>query len=99
VASKIRNSAKGAPCLLRVPGVCTNDRATVVHCHVRHASAGGIGLKPNDLIGIRGCSACHDWLDQRSGNQMHFELRAEIILGGLIRTLDAIVREGIIEPN
>ena len=98
-STKIRKSAKGSACLLRVPNVCTHDRATVVHCHVRHAGAGGIGLKPNDLIGIRACHACHDWLDQRSGNQLHFEHRAEIILGGLIRTLDALVREGIIEPK
>ncbi len=93
----IRDSAKGAPCLLRVPHVCRNERDTVVHCHVRLFGSAGVGLKPNDLIGVRACYHCHDWLDDRTGSRIHFDMKEQIILGGLIRTLDALVREGVIE--
>lgn len=97
MSSKIRDSAKGQPCQLRVPNICSHDRETVVHCHVRLAAAGGIGLKPNDLIGLRACRTCHDWLDRRDGLDPWHEIRAELILMGMVRTLDALVREGVVE--
>ncbi len=94
--TKIRESAKGAPCLLRVPGVCSHDRDSVVHCHIRRVSSGGIGLKPNDLNGVRACFPCHEWLDRRDGFGPHQEYRDTLIHDGHIRTLDALVLEGII---
>lgn len=97
MSKAIRDSAKGAPCLLRVPNVCQRYRDTVVHCHLRMNLVAGMGMKPNDLLGIRACFACHDWLDSRSGSQIHWEIRESIILAGLMRTLEALVDEGIVE--
>lgn len=94
--SKITASARGRPCLLRVPDICNFNRETVVHCHLRIHGAGGIGLKPNDLIGVRGCSACHDWLDRRNNVGLHDDIRPEITLRALVQTLDALKKEGII---
>lgn len=54
-------------------------------------------MKPNDLIGIRACHTCHDWLDRRDGGDPDQD-RYGLILAGLIRTLDALVTEGIIDP-
>jgi hypothetical protein len=94
--SRIRRSAQGKPCQLRVPGVCNGDWSTTVHAHVRRAGVGGMGLKPPDLCGVRACHACHDWLDRR--NQSDDELRDTYILEGMIRTIDALLSEGVVDP-
>jgi len=92
----IRDSAKVAPCLLRVPQVCRSRYDTTVHAHIRAAGAGGTSLKPNDLIACRACFECHEWLDERAGTGLWHDIRDTIILHGLIRTLDALWREGLI---
>lgn len=63
--SKIRKSANGKNCLVRIPGVCNFNDATTVAAHLRIAGAAGIGIKPSDLLTVRACSACHDVIDNR----------------------------------
>lgn len=61
----LREMARGMPCLLRVPGVCTQDRATVVCCHSNLSIHGKAGArKADDHYSVWGCAACHQWLDQ-----------------------------------
>ena len=63
----LRDMARGMPCLLRVPGVCTQDRATVVCCHSNLSIHGKAGARnADDHYSVWGCSACHAWLDQGS---------------------------------
>lgn len=38
----MRNSAQGQPCLVRIPGVCNHDHATVVLAHI---NGGGMGTQ------------------------------------------------------
>lgn len=60
----LRDMARGMPCLLRVPGICTQDRATVVCCHSNLSIHGKAGArKADDHYSVWGCSACHSWLD------------------------------------
>ena len=60
----LRDMARGMPCLLRVPGVCTQDRATVVCCHSNLSIHGKAGArKADDQYSVWGCAACHRWLD------------------------------------
>src|SRR5690606_8631872 len=55
------------PCLLRVPGICTHDRSTVVCCHSNLSIHGKAGArKADDHYSVWGCAACHRWLDQGS---------------------------------
>lgn len=61
--SKLRQSAKGQNCLVRIPGVCNHNNETVV---LAHLNGGGMGLKHNDLFGAFACSACHDEIDRRT---------------------------------
>lgn len=62
--SHLRDMARGMPCLLRVPGVCTQDRATVVCCHSNLSIHGKAGArKADDQYSVWGCAACHRWLD------------------------------------
>lgn len=62
----IRDSARGEPCELRLPG-CDGGGETTVWCHLPEAVAGrGLGLKGIDLLGACGCRSCHDIVDRRS---------------------------------
>lgn len=63
--ARLREMARGMPCLLRVPGVCTQDRATVVCCHSNLSIHGKAGArKADDHYSVWGCAACHQWLDR-----------------------------------
>lgn len=63
--SHLLKMAKGKPCLLCVPGVCTQDRATVVCCHSNSSTHGKAGARrADDHYSVWGCFACHSWLDQ-----------------------------------
>lgn len=54
--------ARGQRCLLQVPGICTDNRATVVACHENQGK--GMGTKASDARSAQGCSACHTAYDQ-----------------------------------
>ena len=99
----LRKQAKGRDCTMRIPGVCKNDRATVVLCHTNeHRAAGaGMGMKPHDLLAFYGCQACHDAADGRmrpvlDGNGNCYtlaEIRA-MEYQAVIRTLKILIDEG-----
>lgn len=65
--ANLRKEAQGRECQMRIPGVCNGDSSTVVLCHTNEtrAACGGMGLKPSDLFGFYGCSACHNAADGR----------------------------------
>lgn len=66
---KLRDSARGMHCTMRVPGVCNHDKETVVWCHsdlMKHGK--GTGIKAHDLFGFYGCSACHEWYGMNYNN-------------------------------
>ena len=54
--------ARGKPCLFRIPGICTDNRATVVACHQNEGK--GMAIKQNDHMSAAGCFACHTAYDQ-----------------------------------
>lgn len=60
MSSKLRKSARGQPCQIRIPDHCNHDRDTVVLCHL---PGGGMGLKQNDLFAAFGCMNCHMIVD------------------------------------
>lgn len=63
--SHLRAMARGMPCLLRVPGVCSHDRSTVVCCHSNFSIHGKGGRRrADDQYSVWGCAACHHWLDR-----------------------------------
>jgi len=47
--SKLRKSAKGQECLVRIPGICNRRTETVV---LAHLNGGGMGMKASDLHGL-----------------------------------------------
>lgn len=79
--------AKGMPCLLRIPDVCTSDRATTVACHSNEAAHGKAGArKADDEYTVWGCFACHAWLDQGRASA---EEKREAFMEGHARMVQA----------
>ena len=95
--SKLRESARGRECFVRLPGICNHDSATVV---LAHMNGGGMGKKQPDLFAAFCCSACHDAYD---GRVMYRGMPVDYIqlafLQGIIRTQKAWLAEGLIDFN
>jgi hypothetical protein len=79
--------------MLRIPLCCDGGGETTVLAHLRRAGVAGVGQKPNDLVAIRACGPCHDRMDRRTGLEA---VPDEYVLDALVRTLDAVVREGLV---
>lgn len=64
VSKKLRDSARGQDCTVRIPGVCNFNPETTVLAHLPSGSK-GVGMKGPDNIAVFACSCCHDILDRR----------------------------------
>lgn len=94
--SKLRKSAKGRDCQIRIPGVCNGNNETVVLCHL---PGGGMGAKVHDLFGAFGCSACHDVVDHRVLTQWHGTTVDLWFYQAVIRTQEIWLKEGLISER
>lgn len=95
--SNLRQSAKGMPCMVRLPGICNANPETVVLAHYRLAGTCGTGMKPPDLLGAYSCSACHDCIDGRTRCDMS---RTELQLAfaeGVFRTQQILLKKGLVK--
>lgn len=95
VSKKIRDSAKGEACTLRIPGVCNHNNETVVFAHI-NTQHKGMGNKSPDIFGVYACSDCHDWLDGR-GLKVDPALRKPETLRAFIETLYKLLTKGLLE--
>lgn len=94
-SKKLRESARGRDCQVRIFGVCNRDPETTVLAHV--GRGGGMGMKCPDLFATFACSACHDVIDKRVPSRngvMDDELSA---LHGMVRTQEIWLKEGLID--
>lgn len=64
VSKKIRDSARGEDCSLRMIGVCNFNSETTVLAHLP-CGMKGVGMKSPDIMAVYACSSCHDVLDGR----------------------------------
>ena len=60
--SKIRQSARGEECQVRLDGACNFNPETTILAHLGGA---GMGRKSNDVHSAYCCSSCHDIIDRR----------------------------------
>lgn len=60
--TKLRKSAKGKNCTVRIPGYCNHNQETTV---LAHRNGSGVGRKHKDIFGAYVCSSCHDVIDGR----------------------------------
>lgn len=67
-SKKLRDSARGQECTLRIPGVCNFNPETTVLAHLACGQK-GMGLKSPDNMAVFACS-CHDLLDGRRQGEL-----------------------------
>lgn len=61
----ITRLARGQPCTIRIPGVCTPapDNETTVPCHYRLSGMSGMAFIPPVFMFAFGCFPCHQYID------------------------------------
>jgi hypothetical protein len=92
VSTKLRNSARGQPCAMQIPGICNHDRETTVLAHLPSETK-GMGNKSHDFFAVFACSECHYHLDNNRLSELdrlYFSLRA------LMRTWEIWVSLGLV---
>jgi hypothetical protein len=76
-SNKLRESARGQSCTLRLAG-CGFDDGTVVLAHIACGQK-GMGMKGPDMVACFACDSCHSILDKRK--------RGEVTEGDQLRAL------------
>lgn len=91
--TKIRLSARGEECLVRIPGHCNFNPETVVLGHIGGA---GMGFKAKDFEAAYTCSGCHDAIDGRVKSEYTKQQLELMHLQGCIRTREILFQKGLI---
>lgn len=91
--SKLRKSAQGQECLVRIPGVCSGGVGTTVLAHLGGA---GMGRKHPDLLGAFCCYQCHQAIDGHHKTHYTRDELKLMHLEGMVRTQLFWIREGFI---
>lgn len=68
-SKKLRDSARGRDCTLRIPGTCNGNPETTVLAHLPCGHR-GVGMKSPDNMAVFACSACHDLIDGRARGEL-----------------------------
>lgn len=90
--SALTDYAKGKPCLIRIPAICSGRDDQTVACHVKLTGYHGTALKMLDWFIAFGCMPCHDAVDRRRFRSQLSQERARIYhLEGMIRTQEYIM--------
>lgn len=92
----LRKQARGRECQIRVPGHCCHDPSKVVGCHVRLIGLSGMGVKSPDIFCAWGCYACHQIVDGQRNSEYSYDERRLMLLEGMVRTQNILLREGLI---
>lgn len=95
--SKIRKSARGQDCQIRLENTCNGNPETTVFCHVNGA---GVGKKSLDMFGAYGCSDCHREVDRLPSLNHIVEFEDAIKLlkfyEAVMRTQKLMLEDGLI---
>lgn len=89
VSQKLRDSAKGKACTLRLDG-CLPGNDTVVLAHLP-CGCKGMGMKSPDFMAIFSCANCHRQLDEGNRN----DIPASDLLRALRETQEQWVADGL----
>ena len=102
--SKLRKSARGQMCTVRIPFVCNHDSRTTVLAHV---GSFGSAKRNHDDVAVYACSDCHAAIDMRDNNYFLSndkerqkglrDLRRVYVERALERTRQAMVLQKLIE--
>ena len=96
--TKIRQSAKGEDCTVRIAGICNHNPETVILAHISGIRYGhGTGQKTDDIHGAYCCSSCHDALDGRTKCEYSKDSLKLFHLEGIIETQIKLINKGLIK--
>lgn len=90
--SALTDYAKGKPCLIRAPGICTFQDEQTVACHVPLMDYHGTAFKMADWFIAFGCFNCHACVDRVRYMHLDKELVRTWHLEGMIRTQAYIIK-------
>lgn len=89
-SKKIRASAKGKDCTVRMIGVCNFNPETTVLAHI--GSFGGRGMKCGDNMAVYACSACHAAIGDHPSPETAVDL-----IRALEETQQQLIAEGLLK--
>ena len=95
--SKIRKSARGQQCQIRLIGICNHNPETVVLAHYRMAGTCGTGMKPSDIQAAYACSRCHDVVDGRLKTDLSRDEIQTAFAEGVMRTQQILIKQGLLK--
>lgn len=91
-SNRLRRSARGQDCTLRIASVCNYNPETTVLCHLSFADGSkGVGQKTSDMSAVYGCWACHDELDAHRIPEVD---RWYYVARAIVRTHEAMLANG-----
>lgn len=90
-SKKLRGSARGKTCTLRLPG-CGHDDGTVVLAHLPCGQKGA-GMKSPDQMAVFACHSCHMQLDGAG----RWDIHAKDYLRALAETQGIWIRDGLMK--
>ena len=93
MSKRIRDSARGQQCTVRLFPPC--DDATVVAHHYHRRGFGKIGGKVSDLFTVHCCARCHAYAHEHPREP----LVTERMLAGLIETQERLLEAGLVETK
>lgn len=94
--SKIRKSARGKACQVRLPGICNFDPETTV---LAHLNGYGMGGKHHDFLGAYCCSSCHAVIDGHQSSCLDAETIKVYHYEGIFRTQQFLYNQKLIETK
>lgn len=94
-SKKLRESAQGKPCSLRLPG-CDGGGETTVLAHLPNGGR-GMGIKASDTHACFACSGCHDVLDGREFMRVEAEVLLEQCLRAHAETMTQWIEDGLVQ--
>jgi hypothetical protein len=94
-ATKIRKSARGEQCQVRIYGVCNHNPDTTV---LAHLNGGGMGMKQPDYLGAYACSSCHAWLDGGYAQKGYSRAQRDLAhMEAILRTLQRLFEKNLLK--
>ena len=96
--SRLRTSAQGKLCTLKIYRYCNSNPEKTVLCHL-NSNSKGMGLKSHDYFAVYGCSECHDIIDGRKKTDLPREEILRCQLRALERTWELMMLNGLITIN
>ena len=95
MANKLRQSARGQECQVRLYQICRGRNDTVI---LAHLPGGGIGGKGFDTAASFCCFECHDAIDGRVQTDLYSKDQLTLAhLQGVMRTQSIWIKEGILK--